>query len=227
MKTIMLLMVLMLTLSLALSAQTQAVVRDTAGKVELLPAGQSWVAARPGMTVALGTTVSTGFNSSAVLELGRTVLQVRPLTRLRLDELIEREGAVQTELFLNVGKVRAEVRTVEGLTQDFKLRSPVSTAAVRGTGFEYSGYELFVFEGQVRYESAVGQGRSYSQGEGGATSGFDTPSGGENSRQEGSAVNPYAPGVGGTAGGGVAGGTGTATGGVILIIQMVEPEIPQ
>ncbi len=171
-----LLAILLLAAALA-GAQTQARVRSFTGKVEILGAQQAWVPVKAGMSLGLGTTISTGFNSTAVLELGSSVLQVKPLTRLRLNELVAREGTVTTDLFLQVGKIRAEVKSAEGLAQDFKVKSPVSTAAVRGTGFEYDGYELYVFEGTVTYSNLTGQSRSYSPGEQGGTDGYDTPSG--------------------------------------------------
>jgi hypothetical protein len=192
-----LLAMLLLTASLA-GAQTpaQALVKSFTGKVELLTAKQAWAPVRAGMRLALGTTISTGFNSTAVLELGPSVLQVKPLTRLRIDELVAKEGTVKTDLFLQVGKVRAEVKTAAGLTQDFKVKSPVSTAAVRGTGFEYDGYDLYVFEGTVTYSNLTGQSRSYAPGEQGGTDGYDTPSDAEQQLQSDFAVNPYTPGAG-------------------------------
>jgi hypothetical protein len=177
-------------------AQAQAKVQSFTGKVEILSAQQAWVAVRPGMVLPLGTTISTGFNSTAVLQLGASVLQVKPLTRLRLNELVAREGTVSTDLFLQVGKIRAEVKSAEGLAQDFKVKSPVSTAAVRGTGFEYDGYELYVFEGTVSYSSLTGQSRSYSPGEQGGSNGFDSPTDAEQQLLSDSGVNPYTPGAG-------------------------------
>jgi len=194
-KTGALLVVLLLAAALA-GAQTQARVRSSTGKVEILGAQQAWVPVKPGMILGLGTTISTGFNSTAVLELGASVLQVKPLTRLRLNELVAREGTVTTDLFLQVGKIRAEVKSAEGLAQDFKVKSPVSTAAVRGTGFEYDGYELYVFEGTVTYTNQTGQSRSYSPGEQGGSDGYDTPSDAEQELLDDFGVNPYTPGAG-------------------------------
>ena len=164
--------------------------------MEILGAQQAWVPVKAGMSLGLGTTISTGFNSTAVLELGSSVLQVKPLTRLRLNELVAREGTVTTDLFLQVGKIRAEVKSAEGLAQDFKVKSPVSTAAVRGTGFEYDGYELYVFEGTVTYTNLTGQSRSYAPGEQGGSDGYDTPSDAEEQLLSDFAVNPYTPGAG-------------------------------
>ncbi len=194
-KTGMLLVILLAVAGLA-GAQTQARVRSFTGKVEALSAQQAWVPVQAGMSLAMGTTISTGFNSTAVLELGASVLLVKPLTRLRLNELVAREGTVKTDLFLQVGKIRAEVKSAEGLTQDFRVKSPVSTAAVRGTGFEYDGYDLYVFEGTVTYTNLSGQSRSYAPGEQGSTEGYDTPADAEQQQLADSTVNPYTPGAG-------------------------------
>jgi len=190
-----LLLVLPLAAVLA-GAQAQSRVRSFTGKVEVLSAQQAWVPVKIGLSLSMGTTISTGFNSTAVLELGSSVLQVKPLTRLRLNELVAREGTVKTDLFLQVGKISAEVKSAEGLTQDFKVKSPVSTAAVRGTGFEYDGYDLYVFEGKVTYSNLTGQSRSYTPGEQGSTDGYDTPSDAEQQLLADFGVNPYTPGAG-------------------------------
>jgi len=217
MKTIALALALLGLLAPLLCAQAQAVIKEATGKVELLSAPQAWVPAKAGMKVTPGTTISTGFNSTAVLDLGGSILSVRPLTRMRLEELVQKQGTVQTGLFLQLGKVKAEVKTAAGLTQDLKVRSPVSTAAVRGTGFEYDGYELYVYEGVVTYSNLLGQERTYGAGEEGSTNGSDTPTEGQAGKEGASGVNPFAPGLGGASGSGLA-TAAVSTGGLIIVI---------
>jgi hypothetical protein len=182
--------ILVVALAPGLSAQNQAVITEMRGKVEVMPQGGSWQAARVGMTVNRGATISTGFNSSAVLDLGTSVLQVRPLTRMELQELIQQGNTVSTELFLKVGKVRAEVKTGEGLTQDFKLKSPVSTAAVRGTTLEFEDLVVEVINGQVFFTNRNNQTRSLAGGEGSSTDGSSLPSTGQDEKIAGSTVDP-------------------------------------
>jgi hypothetical protein len=196
MKTIATISVLLLLAACLAGAQAQAVVKSFTGKVETLTAQQAWSPVKVGQSLALGTTISTGFNSTAVLQLGASMLSVKPLTRLRINEIVAREGTVKTDLFLQVGKVRAEIKTTEGLTQDFKLKSPVSTAAVRGTGFEYDGYDLYVFEGTVTYSNLLGQSREYGAGQQGSTDGQSTPPDGEQALLSDSGVDPYTQGAG-------------------------------
>lgn len=204
-------------------AQSRAVIQEISGKVEIKSPQLGWLPAREGTTVSLGSIISTGFNSRAVLDLGRSVLRVNPLTRLRIEELIEREGTVTTDLFLRVGKVNAEVKSTSGVTQNFKLRSPVSTAAVRGTGFDYSGYDLYVYDGDVTYKNLTGQDRTYGVGEGGETSGTDTPSDSGGSKESGSTVNPQAAGAGGASSGGLSFSTGLGSTGSVTVIVPPPP----
>ncbi|MBA7579435.1 hypothetical protein ES708_21306 [subsurface metagenome] len=167
MKKIGIILILLSIVANASFTQVSAVIKEVTGKVEVQAPGGIWARATVGMSISAGTTISTGFGSRALVDLGNSVLNVQPLTRLRLEELLQREGTVQTDMFLRVGKVSAEVKSVAGLKQDFKLRSPVSTAAVRGTNLEYDGFDVVVFDGNVLYLTQLGQQRSYSSGEGG------------------------------------------------------------
>ena len=134
--------------------------------------GGAWKPAAAGMSFPVGATISTGFNSEAVLELGPSVLRVKALTRMRVDELVQKGGTLSTGLYLKVGKVRADVKSAEGLKHDFKLTSPVSTAAVRGTIFDYDGINLDVEGGTVLLvNNQSGQGGSVGEGGSGNSDG--------------------------------------------------------
>jgi hypothetical protein len=195
----------------ALFAQTQAVIKQLGGKVEVRgPGATAWVPAKVGMQLAKGSSISTGFNSTAVLALGASVLSVKPLTRMRLEELIAREGTVSTSLFLQVGKVSAAVKSAEGLKQDFTVKSPVSTAAVRGTDFEFDGLTVKVINGLVYFSNSLGQRRGVAQGEQSSTTGAAPPTGGDQENQDLAAVAPYVGSAGGLSAEGTA-APGTAT----------------
>lgn len=164
-----LVLLLMLALPAVISAQQNATITRVTGKVELLTNNQ-WGPAETGATVPLGATISTGFNSTATVEVGNATLQVRPLTRMRLEELAEEQGVLRANLFMPVGRVRAEVRTAEGVTNEFRLRSTVSTASVRGTDFVFDGYVLRVSDGRVRLINTSGQETEVPAGEEGEAS---------------------------------------------------------
>jgi hypothetical protein len=169
--------VLLIALTVPAAAQTSAVVESFSGKVEYQSAGGAWTAVSTGLSIPQGATISTGFRSEAVLRIGDSTLTVRPLTRMRIDELAEREGTVKTDLYLRVGRVKAEVRRTEGLQQEFRLTSPVSTAAVRGTSFSYDGYNLQVLEGLVALINAYGQSSGIPAGVSITSDGIEIPPG--------------------------------------------------
>ena len=199
MKRFFLTLLLIMILTPTLPAQVRAVVKEVNGKVEVKAQSGSWERARVGMGFSPGTYISTGFNSSALLELGSTLLQVKPLTRMKLEELIQRGDTVSTGLYLRVGRVRAEVKSVKGIRQEFKLKSPLSTAAVRGTEFEYDGVTVKVINGVVYLYNRNGQKRSVAIGEQSSAGGDDPPTTGEQEKSSASEVVPYtAPGGGGS-----------------------------
>lgn len=153
----------------------QAVIREVSGKVEYRLGTGAWRPADVGKELALNATISTGFGASAVIRIGDaangSVLEVSQLTRLTLEELIEQEGTMSTNVFVPVGRVRATVSTSEGRSADFRVRGPLSTAAVRGTGFETNGWQLSVTEGVVEFANALGEGRAVSPGQISVTTG--------------------------------------------------------
>lgn len=173
------LIILLLLIGTFLFAEITAVVKDISGKVEIMAPGGSWKKAAEGMKIEEGYFISTGFRSEAVLELGPSKVIVKQLTRMKLEELVEKEGTVSTSLNLRVGKIKAEVRTTAGLRQDFRLTSPVSTAAVRGTSFEYDGVNLKVLEGSVEFTNQRGQRRLVPAGVASRIIGVDLPQSGE------------------------------------------------
>ncbi len=183
MKRLMLTVLVVLLAALPLAAQTASVLRLT-GKVEVLGPGGAWVPATVGQEIALGMTISTGFRSQAVLAVGSSQLSVLALTRLTIEELIQTQTGESTTLNLDTGKVRAQVRSAPGQTADFKLRSPVSTAAVRGTDFYFDGFRLDVIEGVVEFFNRVGQSQYVAAGNATQTTGDDVPTYPEDERSE-------------------------------------------
>jgi hypothetical protein len=162
------------------------------GKVEIQnPGEQTWQAATAGMEVPIRATISTGFGGRAVLQVGSTTLTVRPLTRLRIDELSTQNNVNRTNLAMPVGRIRVEVKSSAGTKNDFTVRSALSTAAVRGTGFDTDGARISVFESTVAFSSQSGVSTNVSAGETGVSSGGGAPSAGANQREVNTKVNPY------------------------------------
>jgi len=188
-----------------LSAQISAVVSELRGRVELLPPGGSWIAATQGAVVDKGTTISTGFNSTAVLKMGLSTVTVQQLTRMRLDQLVEQQGKISTSFTLPIGRVQASVKSASGAPQDFQIRSPISTAAVRGTQFSFNGYVLIVNEGTVAFFNRLGQLLYVQHGQNSETNGESPPN--DPSDQFDNDTGTQLPGTpGGSLGGGGQGG---------------------
>jgi hypothetical protein len=149
--------------------------RDIRGTVETKAPGEAvWVKAAEGDRIENNTLISTGFNSTAVLVLGDSVLALHPVTRLSLEEIIRDGDGEQVRLYLRTGRIRADVKPPAGLNTDFTVRSPVVTASVRGTAFEFDAENLRVEEGRVVYSLANGRETSVAAGD---TSYVDEPGG--------------------------------------------------
>ncbi len=190
--------VAILTVSPAAFPQSQVILKESTGKVEVKAPGGNWAPAAVGARIDMGASISTGFSSTALLDLGTSTLTVAPLTRMQIVDLVARQGSVSTSLFLRVGKVHAEVKKVEGVKQDFVLKSPQATAAVRGTEFDFDGLTLTVVNGVVRFSNAQGQYRNVPAGEGSSTNGTQTPTSGDQHADGLVVVVPYtSPGGGG------------------------------
>ena len=191
MKRLILLAAAALVLAPALFAQSQAIVKETTGKVEVRDPGGAWRPALVGTKLPMGAFISTGFSSTAVLDLGTSTLRVSPLTRMQLVDLVAQQATVSTSLFLKVGKVHAEVKTTQGVRQDFTLKGPQATAAVRGTEFDFDGLTVNVVNGVVLFSNARGQARSVPAGEQSSTDGFQLPTTGNQQLDSQVGVVPY------------------------------------
>jgi hypothetical protein len=142
---------LFLACAASLDAATPLVIlQNLKGKVEVRLAGtRTWITAVEGQELRLSSTLSTGFDASVVIVMGKTTVQVHPLTRLTIDRLLEEGGTLKTTSFLRVGSVSASVKSADGVKQDFKIQSPFTVASVRGTEFDYDGLHLYVRQGIV------------------------------------------------------------------------------
>jgi hypothetical protein len=133
------------------------VIRDISGEVELKRAGASvFIPAKKGDTVAVDTIVSTGFRSSAIIEVGSSTIAVRPLTRLSLAEIQSASDTETLNMNLQTGRVRVDVKPAAGTRTNFTVQSPSATASVRGTSFEFDTCSLKVSEGSVAFQGSRG-----------------------------------------------------------------------
>jgi hypothetical protein len=133
------------------------VIKELTGEVELKRAGTSaFTRARAGDTLAADTVISTGFKSSAVIELGSSSIAVRPLTRLSLAEIQSVSDTETVNVKLQTGRVKVDVKPAAGTRTNFTVQSPSATASVRGTNFEFDTFNLTVNEGKVAFQGNSG-----------------------------------------------------------------------
>jgi hypothetical protein len=141
----------------SLFAQTREVyIREQTGTVELLlPGSENWRPARMGDAIPTAAVLSTGFKSTAVLEIGNSTVTVLPITRLSIEEILIRDKNETVNLRLRTGRVRADVNPPPGGGIEFNVRSPIATASVRGTSFEFDSINIRVIEGTVAFSPTV------------------------------------------------------------------------
>jgi len=162
----------------ALFAQN-GVIKELSGTVELKkPGSEVYVPAKAGDTLSQSTLISTGFKSTALIQVGSTQLTIRPLTRLSLTEIAAASEAETLNVNLQAGRVRVDVKPPAGTKASTTVTSPSATASVRGTSFEFDTRNLFVDNGTVSFKGNRGAGMLVN---GGASSQIGA---------EGRAVNP-------------------------------------
>jgi hypothetical protein len=133
------------------------VIKELSGTVELKSAGSSaFTPAKAGDIVKQDTVVSTGLKSNALIEIGSTVIAVRPLTRLTLTEIRASSESEALNVSLQSGRVRVDVKPPAGTKTVMTVSSPSTTASVRGTSFELDAQNLYVISGNVLFKGTRG-----------------------------------------------------------------------
>jgi len=181
-KTICAFVFVLAAMSAAMSAFAQnGMMKELTGTVELKSAGSaSFVEAQAGDMVNQDTVVSTGFKSTALIEVGSAVITVRPLTRLTFTEIRASSGNESLNVSLQSGRVRVDVKPPAGAKAAMTVNSPTATASVRGTSFEFDSRNLYVISGNVLFRGTGGKYTLITTGSESATD------------QNGSAINPLA-----------------------------------
>lgn len=146
----------LLILSALLYSQ-EVTVREVAGNVEVQLRGGSWTSVSKGDVIPVSATISTGFQSRAVLETPRATIVVQALTRMTIDQLQDQGGSASTNLSLRTGRITAVVKKDDERPTSFQVKSPIATAAVRGTQFSFNGFQLQVSDGLVAFSSDGGR----------------------------------------------------------------------
>lgn len=131
-KRIFLCFTLILFVSICFAQSRNIQVISVVGKVEKQQDGL-WVPISAGEVLSKGTLISTGFRSSATLKFEGSVISVSALSRLTISELLENENSRDTAVFLDAGKITADIKTSDNKRVNFTVRTPIATASVKGT----------------------------------------------------------------------------------------------
>ena len=174
MKSIPLIAAMMLAASVAAMPQ-DITLTAASGRVEIREPGAAWQAVAVLDRIPVGAEIATGLGARATININGNLVRIEPMSRVAVSSFLRAGNATTTELNLRVGRVSAEVRTTEGLQQDFRLRSTQSTASVRGTSFVYDGTELRVDEGSVALSNRLNQQRIVIAGQESRAEGFTPP----------------------------------------------------
>lgn len=113
----------------------EAEIVELSGKAEIQINGV-WKEAAKGGVIPAGSVVSTGFKSSLTLKIDGSTLVVNQLTRLKLEEILQKEDAVSSKVFLDTGRMKVDVKPKTTAKVNFQVQTPVATASVRGTAGE-------------------------------------------------------------------------------------------
>ena len=145
------------TLAFAQTSNMSGIIREMSGTVEIKnPGAADFITANLGDNLNQDTIISTGFRSTALVELGSTIISVRPLTRLTLLEVSSSDGVENLNVNLQAGRVRVDVNPPAGTRASMSVSSPSATASVRGTRFWFDGRNLGVGEGMVEFQGRRG-----------------------------------------------------------------------
>ncbi|MFH0976214.1 MAG: FecR domain-containing protein [Spirochaetota bacterium] len=123
--------------------------------------GNQWLDLAPGAKLAQGTKISTGVNSSVVLNINGDTVTVRQMTMLKIEENALSTKESSTKIGLKRGGLNARISKVKTLRTNFRISTPVATSSVRGTEEEVfygpgTGMLVKVLEGEILTMNRLG-----------------------------------------------------------------------
>jgi hypothetical protein len=141
------------------------IIKELSGTVEIKTSGTAaFVPAAAGTEVLQNTIISTGFKSTALVQAGSALILVRPLTRLSLTEIQASQGMETLNMNLQSGRVRVDLKPPAGKKAFLGVASPIATASVRGTSFDFDTRNLRVHSGAVDFMGKWGYRVSVQEG---------------------------------------------------------------
>jgi len=148
----------------ASSAHAAILVVSTKGEAAFQN-GAQWKPLVKGQTLTEGTKVSTGLNSSAVLNIDGSVVTVMPLTSIKVYKNSVNPQTRETSIGLQFGSIQTKVNKVDKVKTHFNISTAVATSSVRGTEeiVSYgptSGMRIDVVEGTIQAHNTAGVSNS-------------------------------------------------------------------
>lgn len=127
---------LLLALVAPLAAQDLSItVTKVERKVEISRNEGAWEPASQGMKLLPGDRIHTGFKAVCGVSFpDGSSLEVKPMSLVLLQKLQDGDGGrLKSRVWLRLGEVSASVNKSSGSAADFNVKTPTSTASVRGT----------------------------------------------------------------------------------------------
>lgn len=157
----------------ALAAPVKARIARIEGEVTVKEKANSpdWTKAAEGYTLSEGAFVMTAFESSCGLEFDDgSKMTVKELTKIQISRFSVELKAVDAQISLHTGTIRATVHKDVTRKTEFRVKTPASIIAVRGTEKEISYYPGFGskvenISGLIEVVNHVGQKNVLAQGE--------------------------------------------------------------
>jgi hypothetical protein len=142
------------------------VVDDIRGDVYVRSSSGIWRTVAAGDTIYADERIVTGSNARVLLSIGPDTVRLSGYTNVKLESIRGSESE-ETRVEIAAGSLRAKVRTAgpERNRDRFTVQSPLATASVRGTDFDFNGVELMVYEGDVSLLNGLGQHHSVRAGQ--------------------------------------------------------------
>lgn len=111
-------------------------VKNISGEVVKRRDGGPWTELMPTDVLRAGDEVGTGVDSSVELDFADgDTMTLQELTQIRIGRLLNAAERKDVEIALVVGRVQASVKPRQTVDTNFDIKTPTSTASVRGTRF--------------------------------------------------------------------------------------------
>jgi len=85
------------------------------------------------VTLRQGMFISTGFESSATVNINGQLLHIPQMVQLRFDEFTQGENLTRTQLYLYAGTVQVQVRHTAAIRGDFSVATPTAISSIRNS----------------------------------------------------------------------------------------------